>query len=366
MLKPLFLFVCLIYFSSSTEYNSIHGPRDSPIITRVPKIYDINLNLPYKERWARVIDDYYPQFIDFVGQLNISDKAQNLLKLLDKFDYPLIAAYNKEYAQEIKALTEYANISFTEGVVLNFIYDIAAQCTSIVLQDPEGNIYHGRNLDFPYAPYLANMTFHGRYFRDGKLLYEAVSIVGYLGVLTGIKPGAYSFSIDMYEIPGDTTHIHNITNLFGGLTQLLRRKLSPAYVVRKGFENTEDYESFVKYLRETDTLSRAFYIVAGTKPGQGTVITKFRNHVQNQTSLDVEKGRWHVVQSNYKGDIPDPADDNRATAGRDFLNKIGANNMSLQSLFDDVMSVYPLFNNETFYTSIMQPSIGYFNTTMWW
>lgn len=366
MLKTLLSLTFILCFVSSIEYHSIHGPRDSPIITRVPKIYDINLDAPYKERWAQVIDDFYPQFTVFVEQLNISDKAQNLLKFLDKFDYPLIKAYNKDYAEEIKAITEYANISFTEGVVLNFIYDLAAQCTSIVTQDSQGNIYHGRNLDFPYGPYLANMTFHGRYFKDGKLLYEAVSLVGYLGVLTGIKPGAYSFSIDMYEIPGEATLIESVRNILSGLTQLFKKKLSPTYVVRKGFETTDDYDSFVKHLKETDTLSRAFYIVTGVKPGQGTVITKFKTHVQNQTSLDAESGRWHVVQSNYKGDIPDPEDDNRATAARDFVNAIGMDNVHPQSLFDKAMSVYPLFNNHTFYTTMMQPSTGYFNTTMWW
>jgi len=369
MLKTLFILFFLaftLHSVSSTEYHSDHGPRDTPIITRIPKVYDINLDASYQERWAQIIDDFYPQFQAFLAQLNISDHSQKLLSLLDKFDYPIMEVYNKEYAREVKAIAEYANISFTEAIVLNFIYDISAQCTSLVVQDPQGNVFHGRNLDFPYAPELSNMLFHGRFWRDGKILYEAISLAGYLGVITGMKPGAYSFSIDDYSIPGEATRIENITDVVFGLAQLLRRKLSPTYVVRKGFETIDDYDGFVEYLKETDTLSRAFYIVAGVKPGQGTVITKFRNRVQNQTSLSDEKGRWHVVQSNYRGDIPDPADDNRATAARDFLNAIGVDKINHQNLFDDVMSVYPLFNNETIHTSIMQPSTAYFNTTIWW
>jgi N-acylethanolamine-hydrolysing acid amidase len=367
MFKTLLLislaFAC---FVSATEYDTVNGRRDTPIVTRAPRVYDIDLNASYRDRWAQVLNDYGADLRAFIDHLGVGDKAQKILEALDKVDYPIMEAYNKEFAQEIKAISDYASLSFTEVTALNFIYDITAQCTSILIQDPQGNVYHSRNLDFPYAPFLANLLFQGRYFRDGKLLYEAISLVGYVGVITGVKHGAFSFSIDQYVLPGEATKLENITNIVSGVAQIFRRKLSPTYVVRKGFETIDNYDDFVKYLKETDTVSRAFYIVAGAKPGQGTVITKFHNSVQNQTSLSAETGRWYVAQSNYKGDIPDPANDNRATAARDFLNAIGSNGITHQRLLDDVMSVYPVFNNETLHTTIMQPSTGYINTTIWW
>jgi N-acylethanolamine-hydrolysing acid amidase len=367
MFKTLLLislaFACVV---SATEYNTINGKRDTPIVTRTPKVFDIDLNASYRDRWAPVLDEYGADLRAFIDHLGVSDKAQKVLALLDKVDYPVLEAYNKEFAQEVKAISDYAGLSFTEVAVLNFIYDITAQCTSVLIQDPTGNVFHSRNLDFPYAPFLASMLFHGRYFRDGKLLYEGISLVGYLGVITGVKPNAFSFSIDQYVLPGEATKAENITNIVMGVAQIFRRKLSPTYVVRKGFETLNDYDSFVNYLKETDTVSRAYYIVAGAKPGQGTVITKYRNSVQNQTSLSFETGKWYVAQSNYRGDIPDPANDNRATAARDFLNAVGVNGITHQTLLDGVMSNYPVFNNETLHTTIMQPSTGYINTTIWW
>jgi len=354
-------------FVSATEYDTINGKRDTPIVIRAPRVYDIDLNASFRDRWAPILNDYGNDLKAFIDHLGLDDKAKQVLALLDKVDYPIIEAYNKEFAQEVKAISDYLGLSFTEVTALNFIYDITAQCTSTVVQDPQGNVFHSRNLDFDYAPLLANIVFHGRYFRDGKLLYEAVGLAGYLGVITGVKQGAFSFSIDQYVLPTEeATKIASFTNIISGVAQIFRRKLSPTYVVRKGFETLNDYDSFVNYLKETDTVSRAYYIVAGTKPGQGTVITKYRNNVQNQTSLSAETGKWYVAQSNYRGDIPDPVYDNRATAARDFLNAIGSNGITHQRLLDDVMAVYPVFNNETLHTTIMQPSTGYINTTIWW
>ena len=209
------------------------------------------------------------------------------------------------------------------------------------------------------------MIFQGRYFKNGKLLYEAVTLVAYTGLITGVKPGAYSFSIDQYVLPKDETKLDIFEIAALDVLQILRRKLSPPIIVKDAFETIPDYETFVKHLEDTETVSRAFYIVAGTQPGQGVVITKFRNSVENVTTLDADSGRWFVAQSNYIGNIPDPIFDDRATAARDWLNAIGQDQITKQDLVDEVMSQYPIFNNETIHTTVMQPSTGYFNTTLW-
>jgi len=360
------LILCFGFVSSilTKTYETYMGERDTPLVIRTPKIYNINLDESYEERWRPVLKDFALYLNQFIASLDL--KIQPILKIFDKFDYPIMVAYNKEFAKEIKAISKLTSHSFTLISALNFIYDISAQCTSILVQDPQGNVYHGRNLDFSYAPYLANLTFHGRYFKNGKLLYEAISIAGYTGLITGIKPNAYSFSIDQYILPRDPNTFDDIQIFISDIVQLLRRKQSPTNVVRTGFETIPDYEGFVKYLKETDTVSKAFYIIAGAKQNQGVVITKFRNKVQNTTTLNPQAGRWFVAQTNYKGNIPDPKNDNRATAAIDWLNEIGWNEINKDNLVSKIFTIYPIFNNETLHTTIMQPSTGYFNTTLWY
>lgn len=41
-------------------------------------------------------------------------------------------------------------------------------CTSIVVQDKNGNVYHGRNLDYPH-PVLRNVTLNALFLRKGKV-----------------------------------------------------------------------------------------------------------------------------------------------------------------------------------------------------
>ena len=364
LLRTLFticLSASLIVFSSA--YVAWDGPRDLPIFPKTPKVYDIDLDQSYEDQWRPMAADFQAPLVSFIKQLGIH--ADLAFKLLDSVDYPLVASYNLEFAEEIQAMSKLVGLSFTEVVVLNAVYDLTAQCTSTLIQDPEGNVFHSRNLDFPWAPNLADMIFHGRYFKDGELLYEAISLVGYTGLLTGIKTGAYSFSIDQFDLPKDPDDIQNLENAVMDIIQLLLQGQTPPFIVREAFRTTPDYESFVKYLEDARTISRAFYIVAGTQPGQGVVITKYRDSVENATALDAENGKWFVVQTNYAGNVPDPEDDNRATAGTDFLNGIGWNNITKENLVEEVMTQYPLFNNETIHTTVMQASTGYFNTTIW-
>jgi len=367
---PLF-FLCLIHFTFSAttttanvEYTTDMGRRTGIVTQRSPPVYEINLDLSYKERWRQIAADYEDAIVAFIDGLGL--KINTLLKILDSFDYYMIQNYNKEFALEVRALSELMSLSFTEVTALNFIYEMTSQCTSIVAQDSNGNIIHARNLDFYFADLLGNLVFHGKYYRKGQLVYEAITLAGYTGLLTGIKANAYSFSLNQYTL----NNLPQTWDYFGvsasDLLEIIRGRMSPTYVVRQGFETIPDYEGFVKFLKETKTISNVFYIVAGTKENEGTIITKFRENVENVTSLDVQKGRWYVLITNYNSRLSDPARDNRATAAREWMDKIGQTAINKDNILEQVMKKYPVFNNLTFHTSVMQPQTNYFNTMLWW
>jgi len=214
----------------------------------------------------------------------------------------------------MKAYSNLIDLPVTEIVLLNLLYEYTAECTSIVIQDPQDNIFHARNLDFNFAPYLANLTFHARYFQNGKLLYEALTIAGYAGLITGVKPGAFSLSIDSYVVANNDTILDIALSWVLTLGEAAKGSFGPPYLARKAFETISDYDSLLKYLTETETLARVFFIIAGTEKGQGAVITKFRDSVENVSTIDVDAGKWYVAQTNFRRDIPDPTWDDRETA----------------------------------------------------
>jgi len=355
----------LIQISSRTvEYTTDMGRRTGPIPQKSPKVYEINLDLSYKERWRQIAADFEKPLEAFIDGLGIN--LDSILNILDSFDYFLVEAYNKEFALEMKAISELMSLSFTEVAALNFIYEATAQCTSIIAQDPTGNIIHARNVDFYYADLLGSITFHGKYYRKGKLVYEAITLAGYAGVITGYKPGAYSFSLNQYTMNDIPKPMDYLTVGASDLLQMIQRKMSPPYIVRAGFETIPDYEGFVKYLKETDTVSNVFYTVSGTKSGEGTIITKSRQGVQDVKNLDVDSGIWYIAITNYNTAYSDPERDNRLTAAREWMNKIGQNGITKDNILENIMKVYPVFNNFTFHTTVMQAKTNYFDTILWW
>ena len=74
------------------------------------------------------------------------------------------------YKSEFDYMSKCSGIPISDLVLLNLLYDMTAFCTSIVAQDSNGNIWHGRNLDYGF-PILRNLTYIVNYTMNGKLLF---------------------------------------------------------------------------------------------------------------------------------------------------------------------------------------------------
>lgn len=72
-----------------------------------------------------------------------------------------------DYGQEIASNAPKMGIPVGAAVLLNIFYEIEAGCTSIVSQDKQGNIIHGRNLDFSLAPVLRNLVINVQFQSQG-------------------------------------------------------------------------------------------------------------------------------------------------------------------------------------------------------
>ncbi len=59
----------------------------------------------------------------------------------------------------------------------------------------DGSFYHGRNLDYG-VPGLQNIAVNVNFTSKGQTVYQGTTYAGYVGLLTGMKPGAFSLSID--------------------------------------------------------------------------------------------------------------------------------------------------------------------------
>jgi acid ceramidase/N-acylethanolamine-hydrolysing acid amidase len=136
------------------------------------------------------------------------------------------------------------------------------------------------------------------------------------------------------------------------------------WLLRKVLEEETTYSSAVKRLKEVRIGGPVYYIVSGTGPYQGIVIEREVNSVHASYELNDET--WFLVQTNYDRDQPDPPDDLRRTPVEKKLRERGNANFTEQTLMNEVMSLWPTFNIATIMTSIIVPSSGYHNTTVWY
>jgi hypothetical protein len=77
----------------------------------------------------------------------------------------------------------------------------------------DGTLWHGRNLDWNLPDGMRNLTFIGRnnspkahfiakWTKNGQVLFQSVQYAGYVGVLTGIRNGAFGVSINERSLGG--------------------------------------------------------------------------------------------------------------------------------------------------------------------
>jgi len=251
------------------------------------------------------------------------------------------------YGEEIKAMASLANIPLEKAILLNIIYEAEAGCTSIVAQKNDGTMLHGRNLDFPMTSYLRNLTIDVVFQKGGKTLYHGVSFAGYVGLLTGMRPGAFSISANERD---DGLIWENLLEAF-----LVPGSYASCFLIRDTLEQNKNFEDAVYRLSTTPLAAPIYLTVAGTSKGEGAIITRNRLNSADVWRLDPSNGRWFEVQTN-DDHWKDP-DDNRREAANNAIKKVGQDKISFDTIYS-VLRTSPVYNFETCYTTLMCPSTG--------
>uniref|UniRef100_A0A8C1TWA8 Acid ceramidase n=1 Tax=Cyprinus carpio TaxID=7962 RepID=A0A8C1TWA8_CYPCA len=305
LFRERFHFVLVSRFSHYCLYLQLEDCRSGMYPPKGPTFkgnvtwYTVDLDLPPSERWTQVIKDKNTELITMVQ--TIKDLAKGFFdgKLVDLVDeeLPLIVdTLPQPFSDEIKGIAAVSGIPLGEITLFNIFYEVFTVCTSIVAEDFNGNIYHARNLDFglfmgwdrqnktwtlteKLKPLVVNVNFQ----RGNKTVFKSTNFAGYVGILTGIRPG--EFSLTMNER----------FNFDGGYVGILewilgwRDGMWMGFLTRKVLENATSYEDAKDQLSLTKLLAPAYFILGGNRTGQGCVITRTRIN-----TLDIwEIFLWH-------------------------------------------------------------------------
>ena len=240
------------------------------------------------------------------------------------------------------------------AALLNMAYELSDACTSIVAQGSDGTIFHARNLDFGFGGFLTStmreISAEIEFVQNGTVLFVESGFVGFIGALSAqSKAGKFSITVNTRYFQGGTakSFMDMLTEFIFGLEKYPNAHFA-TFLVRDVIANAANYSEAVAQLSETELMADVYYTIAGSKVGEGAVITRNRTAAQNVWTLGSNSsspgpGNWFVLETNYDHWKPAPWFDDRRKAGFDDMMTMTQEGMTLQGLMK-VLSTRPTLN----------------------
>ncbi|KAJ8298469.1 hypothetical protein KUTeg_025000 [Tegillarca granosa] len=250
----------------------------------------------------------------------IGPRATKIISILDKDGETMDKTLPQPFAGEMRGISNTTGLHLGEIVLYNIFYEVFSVCTSIIAEDPSGKLFHARNLDFglllgwdlkndtwAVTEVLRPLVVNIDYQKQEKTVFRAVHFAGYIGILTGIKPGIFTltmnerFGLDGGYIVEKPVPLHLICFTFLGILEWLLGKRTGqwmGFLTRNTLENAISYEEAKDMLSKTEMLAPAYYILGGNSSGQGCVITRSREKADDVWEMKNANG-WYILETNY-------------------------------------------------------------------
>ncbi|XP_017286018.1 N-acylethanolamine-hydrolyzing acid amidase [Kryptolebias marmoratus] len=348
-LPPLLLLLLLLELSVSVSCRAL---------TLAPPTLEINLDDKPEVRWTPLKEAYD---IEYLKKAAADIVDSTVPKWVHHAIKPVVTSLERyvpqTYAGEIRGMATVLGGDLADIILLNFAYEITAFCTSILAQDTRGNVYHGRNLDYPHH-ILKNLTVNLIFRKNGKVAYLGTSFAGYVGLWTGQSPYKFTVSGDQRG----TEHWWNWWKNFVSAFLLHRSPVS--WLLRETLEEAESFQDAVMRLSKTPLITGVYYIVGGVRAGEGVIITRDRAGPVDIWPLDPLYGGWFRVETNFDHWRPPPPTDHRREVATKALNATGQANINMDKLYQ-VLTLDPVCNQITVYTTVMSAaSPGNYSTVV--
>lgn len=338
--------------------------------------FDINLDLPPKQRWKEVTQVYRQYLIAM--QLQYKEKLAKVPqgKFIQEFvenshfeDYP-------DLLEELEGIVEVINhpdIDLDTMKVWQMLYEMQSptMCSSVLLALPNGTVLHGRNMDYAYKFELDgeiqdwyNVTFVATMHKKGKPVYTMTQWPGHVILHTGMR-------FDGWTVDQQTRALENKNDWASNLAALKQGGKLNGLVLRNAVDTIPDFETAKKHIYETSYAAPQYFIMAGAKSSEGCVLTidqlgKRLPETPPMTCLS--KDRWHLVQANEdinKAPLFGPLLDARQPLEDYFLSE-QHQGLKFENP-DELMYVLhstPLFDDFTAFSTVMIPATGYYKNTL--
>ncbi|CAM9887622.1 unnamed protein product, partial [Ectocarpus fasciculatus] len=375
----------------------------------VAKEYIVNLDLPQEDRWTEVGQEYADKAWMLVQYLR-SNLPRGWLKPMEKIAGELLPFF-RDYGGEMKGYAAALNITEGDVVMINLIYQLEhlglscdswnttgpshtcdlppddaigpfqpfadeeeeyereinepGPCTSFVVSDPAGKIWHGRNMDWNLVDSLKQFIINVKYQKGGKTVFHGTTAVGFVGILHAVKAGMFGWSMDARR-KGGNIPINLLKMALDGDTR------TPEQHARYVFENYDDYDSAVEAMGNWPIVNPVYYIMSGITYPQGCVLARDRKGVVHNYQMqdevaspggNVQKDFWVGITNYDLEHHPLPADD-RATPMTENLNALEGQQFGDDEIWG-ILETWPTFNMHTDITAVIDVASGAYDVVVW-
>jgi len=368
----LLAFICLYIISVYSNEESMQAkchmtPAYPPPNDRLIGSYVINLDDNASQRWVKPTNDFKD---DIANVVDLTMGAWFMTPFRARIDSigvdNLLKRLPYDWGNEIISIANIINRSRTDVYLYNLAYSLMGFCTSIVAQDNDGNIFHGRNLDFGLWPAvnwtdwqwdlttdLKKILFEANFTKNGQVLYRTITYGGFIGVHTGVKPNGFSLSVDTRFDNNFDRYLEKYWTDPNDNNQLL------VMATRYMFENYNHYDDAIGYISQLPMVCPAYVIMGGINNGEGVVMTygpnmtlfdkwEIKNALPNMTNIN----NFYVLETNYDHWDEPPIYDDRRYPAEQCMDEIGQKGVGFYSLYN-VLNGLPNRNRLTTFTSLM-------------
>ena len=245
----------------------------------VMETYVVNLDLLPATRW-KFLEQFNVELRELITcYLNDYSEAKHLFNNVDLFKGSLIS---RDHLEEIEYIASLSGFSANEVLVANLYYDILKfyfGCSAFSVK-AGGTILHARNLDWHTDNnILGKYTMLFDFQKDGNTVYKTVGWPGFVGALSGTKPGKFSLTLNAVS-SNDRPEV----------------AAPVSFLLRNALEKAESFKEAKHILETTPIASDCLILLSGTQESEMVVVERTPRRYATRTS---DEG-FIVVTNDYK------------------------------------------------------------------
>jgi hypothetical protein len=239
----------------------------------------VNLDLEPEKRWNFLAD--YKEEVDELIGFYLNDLG-DVSFFEDVIDYYKTTCIKQSYREEIAGIAKISKFSENEILITNLYYDalkFVFGCTAFSVQTGKAPL-HARNLDWwTENDALTKYTRIFDFTRNGKVIYSGIGWLGFIGILSGIKKGVCSVTLNAVSSNESPELAIPVT-----------------FLIRDALEEENDFKNLVNRLGQTRIASDCLLMVVGTKPDEMVVIER----TPTRHAIRKSENKLLTVTNNYQ------------------------------------------------------------------